>query len=101
MFARNYIISMFVSHNSVSFVVNKCSCCCLVTVEGDLVWLQMTFVSVKGDLVWLQTTRVLGPSGAEYLFILMEGRIRCISLTTGNLVLRAEDPKHPSGKFKK
>ena len=54
MFARNYIISVFVSHNAVSFVVNKCSCCCLVTVEGDLVWLQMTFGSVKGDLVWLR-----------------------------------------------
>ena len=69
--------------------------------KGNLAWLQMTCVNVKGDLVWLQTTRVLGPSGAEYLFILMEGRIRCISLTTGNLVLRAEDLRHPSGKFKK
>ena len=58
-------------------------------------------VRVKGDLVWLQMTRVLGPSGAEYLFILMEGRVRCISLTTGNLVLRAEDPRYPSGKLKK
>ncbi|KAK7090218.1 uncharacterized protein [Littorina saxatilis] len=52
---------------------------------------------VERPIISFSTTRVLAPTGAEYLFIVMQGRIRCISLTTGNLVLRAEDPKRPSG----
>ncbi|XP_076453551.1 uncharacterized protein LOC143288799 [Babylonia areolata] len=52
---------------------------------------------VEQPVISFSTTRVLAPTGADYLFILMEGRLRCVSLTTGNLVLRVEDPRHPTG----
>lgn len=47
--------------------------------------------------IMFQTTRVLGPTGAEYLFFIFSGLVQCISLTTGNRVLRAENPLKPSG----
>ncbi|KAL5004861.1 hypothetical protein ScPMuIL_018317 [Solemya velum] len=50
----------------------------------------------------LGVSRVLGPTGSEYIFILNNGKLRGISLTTGSLVLLAEDPdKYPgfNGSF--
>ncbi|KAL8567183.1 hypothetical protein ACOMHN_046593 [Nucella lapillus] len=52
---------------------------------------------VEQPVISFSTSRVLAPTGAEYLFVLMKGRLRCVSLTTGNLVLRAEDPRRPTG----
>lgn len=52
---------------------------------------------MEQPVVSFATSRVLAPTGAEYLFVLMEGRLQAISLTTGNQVLKPEDPKHPSG----
>ncbi|XP_041358099.1 uncharacterized protein LOC121374984 [Gigantopelta aegis] len=48
------------------------------------------------DIISCAVTRVLGCTGSDYLFILFNGRLRCVSLMTGKLVLRAENVNRPS-----
>ncbi|KAK6196120.1 hypothetical protein SNE40_001406 [Patella caerulea] len=51
---------------------------------------------IQDDVVSCDVSRVFGPTGSDYLFITLNGRVRAISLNTGKLVLMTDNTERVS-----